>query len=65
MKDDTSNEWMKLVTAAHIEVATKNVRRLSIALHISFLTKYMSTLSEEKSTKLRGDMISMETHEMK
>lgn len=47
MGDDDSNEWLKLTTTQHIDVATRNIRRLSTSLHIASVLKFMSVLPPE------------------
>ena len=44
MRDDDRQEWAKLITAQHIDLATRNVKRLSQALHLSFLVCFIQTL---------------------
>lgn len=59
MRDDDRDEWSKLVSADHIDTATRNVRRLGLAISTAFTMKFASTLSLEKSSELLEDLQSM------
>ena len=48
MRDDDKQEWSNLVSVHHIDMATRNVRRLSIALHLAFLITFAKTLPESE-----------------
>ena len=70
MRDDHCNEWAKLITAEHIDVATKFVRRLSHCFHLAFLVAFMCHLEQSESTKLisalqsgRGNTTADEWHD--
>ena len=54
MRDDEEQEdWAKLITINHIETATRNVQRLSIALQFATMATYLQTLSEEEADTLQ------------
>lgn len=53
MKDEENEkDWTKLLTIENIETATRNIWRLSVALHLSFFVCYVSTLTEEEAGKV-------------
>jgi hypothetical protein len=52
MRDDDSNEWAKLTTAQHIDVATRNVRRLSQALHVASVLKFISEMPKQEACSI-------------
>ncbi|KAH3719672.1 hypothetical protein DPMN_062526 [Dreissena polymorpha] len=54
MREKDFQEWRKLISADHIEMGTKYIRRLSKALHLAFfivfLQKYHADKKEEEIT---------------
>ncbi len=64
MRDDNGNDWAKLISATHIDAATRNVRRLSTSLHLAFLTKFMQSLSDNKSKELQLDISTLPAEEL-
>lgn len=56
MRDETSQEWSKLVSAEHIDVATRNVRRLSIAFHVAFFICFIDSLPDAEVPLLWHDV---------
>lgn len=48
MRDEEFNDWKKLISAEHINMASKYIRRLSIALKVAFVTKFLQTLQVEE-----------------
>ncbi|CAC5360077.1 unnamed protein product [Mytilus coruscus] len=53
MKDEEyAKDWTKLLTIVKIETATRNIWRLSVALHLSFFVCFLSTFSKEDSRSL-------------
>ncbi|CAC5383204.1 unnamed protein product [Mytilus coruscus] len=53
MKDEENEkDWTKLLTIENIETATRNIWRLSVALHLSFFVCYVSALTEEEAGKV-------------
>ena len=56
MKDDDQKEWTKLITAEHIDVATKNVKRLSHAFHTAFMVKFLGYLPQPEAQMLLYDL---------
>lgn len=53
--NDIHTEWDKLVGLSEINFATKFIRRLSQALHISFMIKFMEWLPPDDASQLRAD----------
>ena len=41
MRDDNRQEWSKLISAQHNDAATRNVKRIGMALHIAFLVSFV------------------------
>ena len=57
MKDsEQEDDWMKLITMQNIETATQNISRLSMALHLAFLVKYLDSLEEKLQLILLSDL---------
>ena len=46
MKDDDKQEWLNLDSVHHLDMATRNVRRISISLHLAFLITFAKHLPE-------------------
>ena len=57
MRDEAIEDWTKLVSLAHIEAATRYVRRLSIALHVSFLIEFIKSLSGKEKEDCVNDFV--------
>ncbi|XP_053383815.1 uncharacterized protein LOC128550010 [Mercenaria mercenaria] len=53
MRDEEFQEWRKLISAEHIEMATRYIRRLSVALHIAFFIKFFQSLEAVKQQSLQ------------
>ena len=64
MRDDDRDEWSKLVSAAHIDMATRNVKRIGQALHFAFLLQFAATLEPEERMKFIKDMENSSEHEL-
>ena len=56
MRNDDSTEWAKLISAKHIDVATRYVKRLATALRMSFLLKFWSELPSKEASEFMLDM---------
>ena len=56
MRDDDRHEWKKLVSAEHIDVATRYVKRIAMSLRLAFLLSFMHYLPLEQSKKLECDL---------
>ncbi|CAG2250910.1 unnamed protein product [Mytilus edulis] len=56
MRDEEYNEWKKLISADHIEKASRYIRRLSIALRISFQVKFIQTLQQDQRKEVLSDL---------
>jgi hypothetical protein len=59
MRDDDDTSWAKLINIHHIDVATRNIKRLSHALHAAFIIKFSSTLKKEEGCKLLNELSSL------
>ena len=55
MRDDDKQEWSNLVSVHHIDMATRNVRRISISLHMAFLISFAKNLPESDCEEFLGD----------
>ena len=58
MRDDSRQEWSKLITAQHIDEATRCVKRLSQGLHIALLISFIRQLPPSDSSKLIEELSS-------
>ena len=56
MRDDDRNEWKKLVSAEHIDVATLHVKRIAMSFRLAFLLSFMRHLPLEQSQVLECDL---------
>ena len=64
MKDDEEEtDWKKLVSLAEIESAARNIRRLSLSLHIAFFSTYVESLTPIESDNLLEEVKSLSSHE--
>ena len=64
MRDDDRDEWSKLVSAAHIDMATRNVKRIGQALHLAFLIQFAATLESEDRIKFIKNMEYLSAQEL-
>ena len=57
MKDqELEKDWSKLIGISNIETATRNIWRLSVALHIAFMLKFVESLQLEERYCLEKDL---------
>ena len=56
MRNEDQEEWAKLVSIQHIDMATKHVRRLAISLHLAFLIPFMDYIKSEDLQECADDM---------
>ena len=56
MKDDKEKEWTKLITLDHIDIATRYVWRIQMALQLAFFLQFILSISAEDSSLLIRDM---------
>ena len=57
MKDqELEKDWSKLIGISNIETATRNIWRLSVALHIAFMSKFVESLEPEERCQLEKDL---------
>lgn len=50
--DEKEKDWMKLVDATHIEHATRNIKRLSLTLHLFFLILFLHSLESDMAAEV-------------
>ena len=60
MPDDKREDWKTLVSADHIDTATKHVKRLSLSLHLAFLVEFAKSLTTEEQESFLSEMESDE-----
>ena len=53
---DDESDWMKLVNIQNIEIATRNIKRLTATLHISFQITFMKHLPQDKRFHFLNDI---------
>ena len=59
MRDDNDDkDWGKLVSIQHIDIATKNVRRLGQSLHLALLLSFQTTLSADEKKQYVAALLS-------
>ncbi|CAC5361528.1 unnamed protein product [Mytilus coruscus] len=56
MRDEEFNDWKKLISVEHINMASKYIRRLSIALKVAFVTKFLQSLKVEEQNAMKDDL---------
>ena len=56
MRNEDQEEWAKLIFIQHIDMATKHVRRLALALHLAFLISFMDYIKEEEQQDFVDDI---------
>ena len=56
MRNEDQDEWAKLISIQHIDMATKHVRRLALALHLAFLISFMDYTEPEALQEFLNDM---------
>ena len=49
--DEKEKDWMKLVEATHIEHATRNIKRLSLTIHLFLMVLYLRSLSADAASQ--------------
>ena len=62
MRND-NKEWSKLLHLQHIDMATRNVKRLAQSFHLAFLLSFSSSLEPEDRHACFEDLILMKTFE--
>ena len=60
MRDEEEEDWRKLLSAEHIDTATRHIRRLSITFHLAFLITFIKSLPAQQKKLL---LSSLETEE--
>ena len=58
MRDTDDQEWAKLIESAHIDQATRYIRRLALALHMAFMVSFMGSISGVHRIKLMHNLAS-------
>lgn len=61
MHDDEETDWMKLINIQNIEIATRNIKRLSATLHIAFIITFMKSLTADERSRFLEYMKSIST----
>ena len=51
MRGEENTDWAKLISANHIDVATRNIMRLAISLRLAFILKFSTQLLPDRSVK--------------
>ncbi|XP_071085902.1 uncharacterized protein [Haliotis cracherodii] len=57
MRDQDVTEWSKLLTADHIDTATRHVRRIAQALQMAFLLKFIQSLDDDDAKIITWQLI--------
>ncbi|KAL4238433.1 hypothetical protein ACF0H5_003141 [Mactra antiquata] len=57
MRDEEFQEWRKLISAEHIEMASRYIKRLATALHLAFFVVYLQTLSDNEREEVAADVL--------
>ena len=57
MKKEEEEDWTKLVSLAHIDSATKHVKRLSMAFHSAFVASYIASLDLDRLSLPAGEYL--------
>ena len=61
MRDNEEDDWKKLLSAEHIDMATRHIRRLSATFHIAFLITFMRGLSQDEKEEILSSLKCGET----
>ena len=56
MKDDGEDDWRKLVSIQHIDMATQQIRRIAMSLHLAFLVVFLKSLKTDDQEMLLTDI---------
>jgi hypothetical protein len=64
MRDDEEDDWIKLVSLAHIDTATRNVHRLAMSLHLAFIVSFIKSLDPEVAKQAVSDIGHLDCKEM-
>ena len=59
--DEKERDWMKLVESTHIDHATRNIKRLSLTIHLFLMVLFIRSLSADDATKF---LLMLDTLEM-
>ena len=62
MKDAKEKEWTKLITLDHIDMATRYVWRIQVALQLAFFLQFVLLLPAEESKLLIRDLDALESN---
>ena len=54
IRDDDKQEWSNLVSVHHIDMAIRNVRRISISFNMAFLISFAKNLPESDCEEFLG-----------
>ena len=64
MRNEDQEEWAKLISIQHIDMATKHVRRLALSLHLAFLISFLDYIEPEEKQAFVDDMESGDSAEV-
>ncbi|XP_060576230.1 uncharacterized protein LOC132733585 [Ruditapes philippinarum] len=56
MRNDEHDDWAKLVSIQHIDMATRHVKRIALALHLAFLISFTQNLNNSEQQELISDL---------
>ena len=56
MRDDKQDDWKRLVSVQHIDIATRHVKRIAVSLHIAFLVVFTKSLPVSEQQLFWNDM---------
>ena len=56
MRDDKQDDWKRLVSVQHIDIATRHVKRIAASLHIAFLVVFTKSLPANEQQLFWNDM---------
>ena len=64
MLDNDKTNWESLMTAQHIDTATRYIKRISLSLHLAFMVVYTRTLNTKDLESFIYDMETLEPKEI-
>lgn len=64
MKDESQQDWSKLISIQHIDMATHIVKRISTALHVAFVIKFCQCLQPTECKQFTQDLVHMTANQL-
>lgn len=58
--DEKEKDWVKLVEATHIEHATRNIKRLSLTIHLFLVVLFIRSLAEHSANEFLAALNSLQ-----